>query len=193
MVTHKKYKNNLIEMKYNFLIKAIQDDKISDKQLNFIIEYVDLSSIINLDVINSHNNKIYRHPLSVVIAENLTDKAKIILNYRKENINNIKDIGDSYTKTAILNKNIELLDLLLEKGSDMHCCDRLNGFSCLMYAVYLEDLDMVTYLLNKGANTNLKSTDINPEIDKMFTAMDIALWKDNISIYNKLLESYICR
>ena len=109
MVTHKKYKNNLIEMKYNFLIKAIQDDKISDKQLNFIIEYVDLSSIINLDVINSHNNKIYRHPLSVVIAENLTDKAKIILNYRKENINNIKDIGDSYTKTAILNKNIELL------------------------------------------------------------------------------------
>lgn len=193
MVTHKKYKNNLIEMKYNFLIKAIQDDKISDKQLNFIIEYVDLSSIINLDVIDSHNNKIYRHPLSVVIAENLTDKAKIILNYRKENINNIKDIGDSYTKTAILNKNIELLDLLLEKGSDMHCCDRLNGFSCLMYAVYLEDLDMVTYLLNKGANTNLKSTDINPEIDKMFTAMDIALWKDNITIYNKLLESYICR
>lgn len=193
MVTHKKYKNNLIEMKYNFLIKAIQDDKISDKQLNFIIEYVDLSSIINLDVINSHNSKIYRHPLSVVIAENLTDKAKIILNYRKENINNIKDIGDSYTKTAILNKNIELLDLLLEKGSDMHCCDRLNGFSCLMYAVYLEDLDMVTYLLNKGANTDLKSTDINPEMDKIFTAMDIALWKDNISIYNKLLESYICR
>ena len=70
---------------------------------------------------------------------------------------------------------------------------RLNGFSCLMYAVYLEDSDMVTYLLNKGADINLKSTDINPEMDKIFTAMDIALWKDNISIYNKLLESYICR
>lgn len=59
-----------------------------------------------------------------------------------------------------------------------------------MYAVYLEDLDMVTYLLNKGADINLKSTDINPELDKIFTAMDIALWKNNISICNKLLESY---
>lgn len=190
VIIHKQYKANSFELKYNLLIDAIKDDKINDKQLKRIIKLADLSSVINMNEINCRNNKTCRHPLSVVIARNLTDKAKTVLNYRKENINNIKDIGDCYTKTAILNKNIELLDLLLEKGSDMHCCDRLNGFSCLMYAVYLEDLDMVTYLLNKGADINLKSTDINPELDKIFTAMDIALWKNNISICIKLLESY---
>ena len=67
-------------------------------------------------------------------------------------------------------------------------CDYLNGFTCLMYAVHKNDADAVLLLLNRGVDVNFLSVDVNPEVDRIFSALDVAKWKRNQDLYNLLVK-----
>ncbi len=72
----------------------------------------------------------------------------------------------------------EVCDLLLEKGSDVNsqlAGEDAVGWTALMFASSNEKLDLVKYLVSKGANVNLKAKDGN-------TALSFAINNKNEEI-----------
>lgn len=176
------------KQQYDMLNQSIVDESIDAAQLKRIIEQAGLQSLIDSDVMDF--NGIYsspRHPLVIALSDNCTEKVKVLLDYRTKDINCIKSYR-SLARMAIDHNNVQVLELLLDKNANADCCDRLNGFSCLMYAVYVENKKVVTYLLNRGVDVNLLSTEVNPEVGAVFTALHIAVWKKNKELYDLLLQ-----
>ena len=68
-------------------------------------------------------------------------------------INQLDDRGNTPLFEAISNRNFDLIDTLLELGAKLE----VPGFSALMMPAYYSDLEMVGFLLDKGANPNYRS------------------------------------
>ncbi len=114
---------------------------------------------------------------------------------REENIQQIKDIledeprlinvteketGESLLTLAIMNRNLELVKLFVESGSNLEYFG-YNDNRPLHYAVQSEDIDIIRYLLEKGA-------DINSINGPEQTPIMLAIKKGNVSIVSLLCK-----
>lgn len=90
--------------------------------------------------------------------------------------------GKSIMSLAVEHNDIELLELLLDRGADINICDAI-GNTALQAAIVKNNNFLCEYLLKKGANPNIK----NKIIDN--TLLDSAILFKNISAV-KLLAQY---
>ncbi len=177
--------------KYRKLIKFIESDKITANELEQLIANdPEMHTLINSDVLKFPEIKdTPKHPVQLAVNLAKANKLKILLNHRTKDINTIKCLGSGrLTKSAIDAGALDILTILLDKGAAVNCCDYLNGFTCLMYAVHKNDAYAVLLLLNRGVDVNFLSVDVNPEVNRIFSALDVAKWKRNQDLYNLLVK-----
>lgn len=62
---------------------------------------------------------------------------------------------------AVINSKYKVVDFLLENGANLEARNE-NGMTALGIAAWSNDLDMVKYLIEKGAKINVSRLDINP-------------------------------
>ena len=62
-------------------------------------------------------------------------------------------INESLLHLAVSNGNVDSVQLLIDYGADIHVCDRF-GNSLFDYAAHYGHIDMLEFLISKGANMN---------------------------------------
>lgn len=88
------------------------------------------------------------------IIEDKFDLARILLTYGGD-VNHVMANGDSALMTAIMKKRTKrIIDMLLEYGSDANVKNR-EGHTPLFEAIESNRVEIVTSLLDHGANVNL--------------------------------------
>ena len=79
--------------------------------------------------------------------------------------------------------NFEAVKLLTESGACINQQDKGNGFTPLIKAVFKGHVDIVKYLLKKGADKNVYSFERK-------SALDYAYARNNKEIINSLKSNY---
>ncbi len=88
------------------------------------------------------------------IIEDKLDLARILLTYGGD-VNHTVSNGDSVLMAAIIKKRAKkVVDMLLEYGSDANAKNR-DGHTPLFEAIESNRIEVVTSLLDHGANPNL--------------------------------------
>ncbi|KAI1135544.1 ankyrin repeat-containing domain protein [Hypoxylon sp. FL0543] len=96
----------------------------------------------------------YETPFIVSVLEDKFDLARIILTYGGD-VNHVMANGDTALLAAIMKKRSrKIIDMLLEYGSDANIKNR-EGHTPLFEAIQSNRIDIVTSLLDHGANPNL--------------------------------------
>ncbi len=88
---------------------------------------------------------------------------------------------------AVVEGNIPVLQALLEGGCDIECGDFKQGFTLLMCAVAANQPTVAEWLLQHGAQVNYRSTQLYREVEHDFTALHVAAWHKNRSMYELLV------
>jgi len=193
-----KYLFQLIkEHKWDDLMKFLKetdeiDVNIKDKNNNYLVNYAVMfnnKSILSLlihrgarlDVTDSDGRSI----LYIPIKFNFIDILKLLLDFNESTIGiSLIDMQD-YNKNiplhyAILLKNLEFANILLDYGSNPNTTDK-NGNNSLILAIYSRSIKLCTLFINHGVNINAKTN--NGE-----TALHIACNLQQIKIINLLLN-----
>jgi hypothetical protein len=102
------------------------------------------------------------------MAENIKCAIKILLNQVSINVNHQDFKGQAALHLATSFADIEIVNLLLEKGADIDICD-FQGKTSLMGAVMHRRKDMVKLLLDKGAGIN--KTTVNDKLTPLHFAV----------------------
>ena len=125
---------------------------------------------------------LFRGDFEVVkLLTNLTDIKEIIKSLELKNLN-MGDYYDIPLTTATENKNMPVINALLELGADVNA---VNGYweSALYIAVADNDLELTKFFINQGANVN--SREIN-----QWTPLTIGIaMKVNLEIIKLLIDN----
>ena len=106
----------------------------------------------------------YPHPLGVLIGDQLRRAARrgdgellrgLLSHY--PGIARIDEITSGVIGAAVSEKKYECAMLLFRAGASIDACD-INGLSSLHWAVANNDLEAATWLLEQGANPNVRTT-----------------------------------
>ena len=98
----------------------------------------------------------------------------------------IKEWLDSYGSSR--ESFIEMVNFLLKLGIDIDATDR-KGISCLHNAAVLGDKEIASFLLEKGANVDLRSEEgFTPFLWTLYAAH---VWERDIPKYLEMLESLV--
>ena len=94
-----------------------------------------------------------------------------------KNINKVDDAGKTALIWAVYNKNLEMVNALLDKGADVNVVEKNEGKTALIWAAYNNNLEMVNALLDKGADREIKGKNGKRAIDYASDAIKPILMK----------------
>ncbi len=114
-------------------------------------------------------NRIKQVEMYVKKAEDLLQDGDIFDAIEDNDINRVKQLiaqgvdvnaahevhGNTLLIISILQNNIDIIELLINKGADVNIENR-HGETPLLLAVYEEDIDIVELLIDTGAGINIK-------------------------------------
>ncbi|WP_297246066.1 ankyrin repeat domain-containing protein [uncultured Brachyspira sp.] len=166
----------------------------TDKEIISFIESGDLETIKklieskSLDV--NYNLDIDEYSKSTPLIQAIKYKQTDIINYLLENNAdiNLKEELTGFTPLMASFHDITITELLIEKGADIEARN-VDGINALVYAVSLNDEEMVKFLLEKGADANTVCEIKNEHTDISPTPLMNAAYKGNTNIINMLLEN----
>ena len=95
-------------------------------------------------------------PLMQALSHDRTEIAKMLINAGAK-INIWDEQKRAPLHHAAIHTSQEVATLLLDKGADIDLRDQANGFTPLHWAIHYGRHQMVEYLLEKGANTEIKN------------------------------------
>ena len=117
-----------------------------------------------------------RTPLMYAILRNDVSMICLLLSYRADV--NLRTVSG---RTPVMYAGMNILPLLLEKGADLNAGDN-EGYTALTLAVWNSDIVKATWLLNNGAEVDLRPTrDVK-------TPLMYALIKDNVPMIELLVS-----
>ncbi|AEM23266.1 ankyrin repeat-containing protein [Brachyspira intermedia PWS/A] len=166
----------------------------TDKEIISFIESGDFQTIKklieskSLDV--NYNLEIDEYSKSTPLIKAIEYKQTDIINYLLENNAdiNLKEELTGFTPLMASFHNIAIAELLIEKGADIEARN-VDGINALVYAVSLNDEEMVKFLLAKGADANTVCEIENEHIYMPPTPLMNAVYNGNTNIINMLLEN----
>lgn len=166
----------------------------TDKEIISFIESGDLETIKklieskSLDV--NYNLDIDEYSKSTPLIQAIKYKQTDIINYLLENNAdiNLKEELTGFTPLMASFHDITITELLIEKGADIEARN-VDGINALVYAVSLNDEEMVKFLLEKGADANTVCEIENEHICMPPTPLMNAVYNGNTNIINMLLEN----
>lgn len=166
----------------------------TDKEIISFIESGDLETIKklieskSLDV--NYNLEIDEYSKSTPLIQAIKYKQTDIINYLLENNAdiNLKEELTGFTPLMASFHDITITELLIEKGADIEARN-VDGINALVYAVSLNDEEMVKFLLEKGADANTVCEIENEHIYMPPTPLMNAVYNGNTNIINMLLEN----
>ena len=142
-----------------------------------LVELVDaINKIPGTITVSGHFSK----AVSLLHDNRLSELSTLIKQY-PQLINENDDSGLTLLFKAIQNDNPAAVEMLIEKDSDMHRCEAVQGASPLLLAVNLGNLKIVKALLDAGAD---------PEIKGVFGATPLirAVLEEHFDVLALLLE-----
>ncbi|CAH0549306.1 unnamed protein product [Brassicogethes aeneus] len=120
-------------------------------------------------------------PLMFAVNKNHTETAKFLINHGAD----VNLRSSKYNSTALhdaaATENVEIAKVLLSKDADIDAQD-INGYSPLMFAVIKNHTETAKFLINKGADVNLRGSKSNA------TALHVAAATGNVEIAKVLLS-----
>ena len=166
----------------------------TDKEIIYFIESGDFQTIKklieskSLDV--NYNLEIDEYSKSTPLIQAIKYKQTDIINYLLENNAdvNLKEELTGFTPLMASFHDITITELLIEKGADIEARN-VDGINALVYAVSLNDEEMVKFLLEKGADANTVCEIENEHTDIASTPLMNAAYRGNTNIINMLLEN----
>lgn len=104
-------------------------------------------------------------------------------------VNHYADNGHSYLLTACTDGDIKIVKALVHGGAEINHQRNVDGISALMIATFKGNIKKVQFLLEQGADKNLKDLDGNKAIDYI----DLIYPRLNVSDKTKIeLRKLIC-
>jgi len=117
-----------------------------------------------------------------------TDKAVLVLAVGLALCMAFLSTGCSSLTRAATSGDISEAQTFLDKGEDINQTDDF-GWTPLMWAVYYDQPEMVKFLIGKGANVNVQSTNWYWNIPTKSTALIIASFYGKAPLISLLLEN----
>ncbi|MEI0747941.1 ankyrin repeat domain-containing protein [Brachyspira pulli] len=165
----------------------------TDKEIISFIESGDLETIkklIESKSLDVNYNLGDKYSKSTPLIQAIKYKQTDIINYLLENNAdiNLKEELTGFTPLMASFHDITITELLIEKGADIEARN-VDGINALVYAVSLNDEEMVKFLLEKGADANTVCEIENEHIYMPPTPLMNAVYNGNTNIINMLLEN----
>ena len=165
----------------------------TDEEIISFIESGDLETIkklIESKSLDVNYNLGDKYSKSTPLIQAIKYKQTDIINYLLENNAdlNLKEELTGFTPLMASFHNIAIAELLIEKGADIEARN-VDGINALVYAVSLNDEEMVKFLLEKGADANTVCEIENEHIYMPPTPLMNAVYNGNTNIINMLLEN----
>ena len=165
----------------------------TDKEIISFIESGDLETIkklIESKSLDVNYNLGDKYSKSTPLIQAIKYKQTDIINYLLENNAdiNFKEELTGFTPLMASFHDITITELLIEKGADIEARN-VDGINALVYAVSLNDEEMVKFLLEKGADANTVCEIENEHIYMPPTPLMNAVYNGNTNIINMLLEN----
>ncbi|MEI0797955.1 ankyrin repeat domain-containing protein [Brachyspira intermedia] len=165
----------------------------TDKEIISFIESGDLETIkklIESKSLDVNYNLGDKYSKSTPLIQAIKYKQTDIINYLLENNAdiNLKEELTGFTPLMASFHDITITELLIEKGADIEARN-VDGINALVYAVSLNDEEMVKFLLENGADANTVCEIENEHIYMLPTPLIYAAYKGNTNIINILLEN----
>jgi len=207
IIKYNLFENSIKSKDINFVKKILTYKNFDFKNLRY--EEILTNVFKNNESFNSTSNddniarllinSILKPPYSTYIYKNVILNIAIktgnfdIVKYLIENENfkytskdiNSKDLKGEYPIiVAILNKNIEIFDYLLEKGADRSIKSN-NGVPLLFLAIYLNDIDFVISLINNDTRYKIN---INIRDNNGYTPLIASYTNKYMDIFNYLID-----
>ena len=130
-------------------------------------------------------------PQTVVVSQKYTEARDLMLNDKLDELDKLIDefpslldendeTGMTLLMEAAQTNNQKGLQLLCEKGADVHRCETISGHSALLIATKQGHYEIVKYLIDQGADPEIR--------DKFgFTPISMAIVEDKIDCLATLL------
>lgn len=137
----------------NLLLKC--DNIIYIQIINYILKYnsnfIIQNNGIELDILS---NNLYFQPSNYEII-------KFLIKLNKININYINKNGSTPLMFACQYQNLKIIKFLIENNADINIINKNYNKNSIMWAAYSDDYDpeIITYLLNQGAQFDLVDDD----------------------------------
>lgn len=145
---------------YTPLINAIRKRRVD------LIEF--LISLSRIDINRVDNKKYCFPPISHALQIHNLDIVKLLLD-RGANVNepsvNDKNPYNTPLMIAAWSGELDEVKLLVENGACINQQDKGNGFTALIKATYKKNIDVVEYLLSKGADRTICSFERKTALD----------------------------
>ncbi|MCR5612902.1 ankyrin repeat domain-containing protein [Treponema sp.] len=165
----------LIDSNYlHLIIDYYHGNKDKEQEILVFAENL-LKKGAKVDVLNKRGET----SLNVVAQEDFISYEKLLLNY-KANPNKFPKESKSPLMFAAGKKNLELVELLVEKGAKVNALSNYSKETALFTAADKSSYEIVKYLLEHGANPNIKN--------KYEETVLHTLEEEDISVYKILLE-----
>ncbi|MBW5377315.1 ankyrin repeat domain-containing protein, partial [Brachyspira pilosicoli] len=161
----------------------------TDEEIISFIESGDLETIkklIESKSLDVNYNLGDKYSKSTPLIQAIKYKQTDIINYLLENNAdiNLKEELTGFTPLMASFHDITITELLIEKGADIEARN-VDGINPLVYAVSLNDEEMVKFLLENGADANTVCEIENEHIDDISpTPLMNAVYNGNTNIIN---------